>query len=598
MIDHVSRPTCCRVVVDHKLVAVLVLVLLAVFLACKGLSPSPPPSPSSTLNLTTAGENQTTLTSVVPTTASSTTQRSRYPILPAGIDVTPSSTQTIQPAPLGTIPSSYFGLHAVRGAGFPLAVSYGNFRLWDAGPTVQWQGLHVCNSTDANCQSNPQANTSLSTSALDGILANLYSAGVNDVFYTGGRVPAWAQGTANYSLRCNYGRGSCVLPAEMNPDGSCSGANSTCSIWDTFWHLLATHVNSPTFLQTHAHIRYYEPWNEWFEDPVIGGVFSGTEVNASWAEMLRMTEDMRCVIKGVGTIHNYPTAGTSVSCGFYLSTLGWSGADANAVIVAPDSNDGCCTDVMQNFLYCNRSPQNDNGSSSTCTWVPSSNNPANCDSSSCWGSAAVDAISMHFYFNDDQPEQEEAKITHFKSLLSSADAAKPLINGEASSGVQGYRNNIWNDNYSAAAGLVRAHALDWSAGITLFYWYAYNTSGILYNGGLTPQGIAYNTAYQWLVGSTPVKSPFCSQTGTVYTCPLVESNGRAAEIVWDSQYGPGGTTPPSNCSAFAQPKICGSTSYAVPAVYQNGDWVDSGGTAHVYISPVTIGAAPILIEGP
>jgi hypothetical protein len=68
--------------------------------------------------------------------------------------------------------------------------------------------------------------------------------------------------------------------------------------------------------------------------------------------------------------------------------------------------------------------------------------------------------------------------------------------------------------------------------------------------------------------------------------------------VWDSQYGPGGTTPPSNCSAFAQPSICGSTSYTVPAVYQNGDWVDSGGTTHVYVSPVTIGAAPILLEGP
>jgi len=519
------------------------------------------------------------------------------PILSTG-DAAPSLALTKPPAQLDSIPASYFGLHAVRGASFPLAVHYGNFRFWDAGPTVQWQGLHICNSSKASCRLDPRVNTSLSTSALDAILANLYSVGVNDVFYTGGRVPGWAQAAADYSPGCNYGRGTCVLPAEMNLDGSCSGAHSTCSIWDTFWHLLATHVNSSTFLRNHAHIRYYEPWNEWFEDPVIGNVYSGSEVNASWAEMLRMTEDMRCIIKGVGLIHNYPTQGKSASCSSYLSTLGWSAADANAIIVAPDSNDACCNDVMQNLLYCDHSPHNDNGSSSTCTWAPRSNNPENCDSSSCWGSAAVDAIAMHFYFNHNQPEEEALNIAKFKALLNRADAAKPLINGEASSGVQSHGKNIWNDNYSAAAGSIRAYALDWSVGVTQFYWYAYNTSGTLFSAGLTPQGTAYSWAYQLLVGSTPLKSPFCSNTGTVYTCRLIESNGKAAELVWDSKYGPGGSAPPANCTEFAQPTICGNTSYKVPPIYENGRWIDSAGKVHAYVSPVTIGAAPILLEGP
>src|SRR5207253_102253 len=138
------------------------------------------------------------------------------------------SIQPPGPAPSGSPPASYFGIHANSGnITFPLNVPYGNFRFWDAGPTVQWQGLHVCNSTTSNCVSNPQTYTSLSYSAIDTVLASLLSAGVNDVLYTGGRVPSWAQGASSYNPACNYGAGTCVLPLEMNTDGRCSGANQT-----------------------------------------------------------------------------------------------------------------------------------------------------------------------------------------------------------------------------------------------------------------------------------------------------------------------------------------------------------------------------------
>jgi hypothetical protein len=587
----------------------------------------------STLTLTAAGANQATVISIVPTNGFAGNVTISMPLPPVGIDATPpfpltlsagtsqaatftadGSTATgnttfvltgtsgsftataalklsVQPpstARPGSIASSYFGLHTNRGVNFPLAVPYGNFRFWDAGPTVQWQGLHVCNSTTANCQSNPEAYTSLSSSTLDEMLANLRSAGINDVLYTGGRVPSWGQGATSYTPACNYGGGSCVLPLEMNVDGTCSGANSTCSIWDTFWHLLATHVNDPTFLQTHTHIKYWEPWNEWFEDPIIGSG-SSTEVNASWAEMLRMTEDMRCVIKGVGTIHNYPTAGSSTSCSSYLSLFGWSTVDAAAVIVTPDSNDRCCQNVMKNFLYCNSNPYKDlnAGTATSCTWSGGLN----------WGSQAVDAIDLHFYFAADQPEQEAANVVTIEGWLDADDRTKPLINGEGSSGVMNAGRNIWNDLYSVAGSVPRSLALYWSSGVVLNFWYAYSSSGALWNSGLTPAGIAWTISYDWLNGAAPTNTSFCSSTGTLYVCPFTEANGRLAELVWDSQYGPGGTTPPSNCSTASNPTICGSTAYTVPAPY-NGDWVDIQGTVHQYSPTVTVGAVPILLESP
>jgi hypothetical protein len=473
---------------------------------------------------------------------------------------------------------------------FPLAISYGILRFWDTGAPVQWQGLHVCNSTTANCLSNPQANTSLSTATLDAILAGLKGDGVTETLYTGGRVPTWAHGATSYSPACNYGGGTCVLPTEMNADGSCSGANSTCPIWDTFWHLLATHVNDPTFLQTHAHIKYWEPWNEWFEDPVIGSG-SATEVNASWAEMLRMTEDMRCIIKGVGTIHNYPTAGSSASCSSYLATLGWSAIDANALIVTPDSNDECCQNVMKNFLYCNTSPHNDLGVSTSCTWSGGLN----------WGSQAVDVIDFHFYFNVSNPEAEASNIATIEGWLSSADLAKPLINGEGASGASNAGNNIWNDDDSAAGGLIRQLALYWSGGVSINIWYAYSTlpSETLYaNGALTTTGTAWMTAYGWLNGSTPTSTPFCSHVGTLYTCSLQRSNGKLAQLVWDSQYGPHGTASPSNCSFASVPLVCGNTTYSVPSAYQNGTWIDASGASYPFTTSVTVGAVPILLQAP
>jgi hypothetical protein len=141
-------------------------------------------------------------------------------------------------------------------------------------------------------------------------------------------------------------------------------------------------------------------------------------------------------------------------------------------------------------------------------------------------------------------------------------------------------------------GVPRYAALLWSAGVTENFWFEYDTAPGWYcplgdGSSLTPAGIAWNTTYKWLVGATPVNSPFCSAFATLWTCPLTDANGKPKELVWDSQFGPGGTTEPSNCTTASNPLICGDTPYSVPSEYGH-DWVDTEGTVHPFRPTVTV----------
>jgi len=498
-----------------------------------------------------------------------------------------------------TIPRSFFGMHDVgvdlgKMAPFPLLVHYGSYRFWDT--PVQWQTVHICNSNPANCLSDPVANTGLGdTSVMDLVLANLYSDGITDnVMYSSGRVPGWAQGSAAHpGQNCIYGANSCILPDQMNADGSCSGSaggnGGLCTVVDTWYQLVATYVNRPSYLTNHAHIKYWDPWNEANVDPAINSGFGevNEEVNATWAQLLRLTEDMRCIIKGSGTIHNYPTAGNSAPCSTYLAAYGWSAIDPTALITNPSiSYPSGDTSILYNFLYCNDSPKQDLVTSTSCTWSKGLN----------WGGEAVDAINVHAYWTTDQPETMRLNIATIESTLMAREQAKPFVSGEGSGGDPN-PPGIWTDNYSRAGGIVRERALLWSQGVSAAWYYSYNGLwGIIADGALQMEGIAWNTAYSWLNGFTPSNNPMCSNNGTVYTCPGTLANGQLAQLTWDSQFGPGGTTAPANCMTDAQnPIICGTTQYAVPSAY-SGNWISADGVEHPYASVITIGAVPVLLE--
>jgi hypothetical protein len=472
------------------------------------------------------------------------------------------------------IPKSYWGIHTNQPTSFPVQVPYGQWRGWDTG--AQWQNMSKCPGSSSKCQSNPSQST-VEWGRFDTYMADLKQAGVDDVFYTLNRTPQWATPQPN-DTNCNYGTGSCWPPVDLNPDGSGSDA-----IWKDWVTRIATRVNDPGYRKSHAHIKYWEPWNEWFVNANFGW---GPRVQAhlTYAAMLRLTEDLRCTITGKGTIHNFPKAGQETPCSA-------KAIDPDALISTPSDSPDCCQVLMQNFLYCNNHEHlNDMGGDSTCTW-----NGKN------WGSDAVDLINFHFYTHSVQqgpPETIIPKVNKIRSWLNDTDRAKPLINSEGSSGILNGPNTLWNDDYSRMGLIPRFYALYWSVGISMNVWFAYDMSAALWTpgGDLTPAGKSWTTAYNWLEGSTPTTTPFCTNRGTLYTCSLRKANGQVAQLVWEARHGPGGSRGPADCTAAAAPTICGDATYNVPAQYGQ-DWVDVTGAVHPFQKTVTIGAVPILLEG-
>jgi len=475
------------------------------------------------------------------------------------------------------IPKSFWGLHVNHPDSYPVKVPYGEWRGWDAG--VQWQNVSKCPGPSSLCQRDP-ARSTVDWRRLDATLENLKQAGVDDVLYTLNRTPQWATPEPNDS-NCDYGSGECWPPLGVNFDGSGSNA-----IWKDWVSRIANHVNDPKFRKNHAHIRYWEPWNEWFDNSYFGW---GPKVGAhlTYAQMLRLTEDLRCVVTGKGTIHNYPRAGDATACSA-------KPIDPSALISTPSDSPDCCQYAMQNFLYCNFTKNNrlnDLGDRSTCNWGDGKN----------WGSQAIDLINFHFYSHsrgDGPPEAVIGKMESIRNFLNQSDRAKPIINGEGSSGVPHLGNTLWNDDYSLMGLIPRFFALYWSEGIAMNFWFAYDISAALWSGTeLTPMGKAWVTTYNWLEGATPTTSPFCTSHGTLYTCSMRKANGQVAQLVWDARHGPGGSAGPADCSRATDPIICGDVSYNVPAQYSQ-DWLDITGAVHSFRKTVVVGAVPILVEGP
>jgi hypothetical protein len=504
-------------------------------------------------------------------------------LLLAGCAGISSRSQVQNPVNKSGIPASFWGLIINKLGSYPLQVPYGQFRSWDS-VGGQWPNIEICQAASGN-----PGDPCFDWASFDTQMENLHAAGVNDVMYTLSRSPQWAvdmasDPTGQQGTDCDYyianspdsGRtpGQCLPPVDLNADGS--GADLMWKNWVT---AIAARVNDPAYLQTHAHIKYWEPWNEWYRSSVVlpGYVDTrGMSFEGTYAQMVRLTEDLRCVITGTGTIHNYPSAGSSTACSA-------TAIDTNALIVAPDgaADKPNVLDVTQNFLYC----------SGTGTHAPASG--SNCNTGSA-GSQAIDIINFHLPAGTITPETVAGTyIPNARAILQSADQHKPMMNGEGSWNIPSRAGNLWSDPYAQAGFVPRFFALYWSAGLTFNMWYSYDTTdGELYDSSAgklnQPAAAAWKLTYNLLVGGQPTNQPFCSNHGTVYTCDLTEASGTAAELVWDAQYG-------QNCTQMANPTLCGSTQYTVPAQF-NKDWLDITGAVHAATATVTIGANPIILE--
>jgi hypothetical protein len=449
-------------------------------------------------------------------------------------------------------PSPMFGFTetGTSAGNFP-TVSYGMQRLWDS-PPLQWPSIETA------------ANT-FTFGGLDTMLAQDYSNGVTEVLYTLARTPPWITSQPT-DTTCNYqtpaaggGNGECFAPSDLNADGS--GTNATWKAWIT---KIAQHANGQDgnagYLTNHAHIRYWEIWNE----PDAGVYWSG-----SFAQLARLTEDANCIITGRGVIHSNGD-GSAVACAATAIDPG-----ARIVMSSGHATSAAVLTYAQNQLYCNNT-----------AGIPSYElpcpNPANAIAT------AVDILNYHLKPGNSTgnncpaptactPETAMAVyMSGIRGTLQAAELAKPIWDGEMSYSIAGF-TTPYSDTDMAASFMPRMYLTMWSLGISGSAFYSWDSLKA------EPAAVqtSYQQAYNWLAGAT-LTSP-CAASGTVYQCGIAK-NGVPYGIIWDSS---------QSCSGGS----CTTGNQSVSSQWGHYQDMTTGSTpAAIAGSSVAVGIKPVVLS--
>jgi hypothetical protein len=256
----------------------------------------------------------------------------------------------------------------------------------------------------------------------------------------------------------------------------------------------------------------------------------------------------------------------------------WTGTDAQLVRMAQDAY-GIIHRLDLGALVTTPTPVNAGAGQSISGWLPGY--------IAAGGGAYADIVSFHGYENPalgNNAESILSTIATVKSLLNSTLLTKPLWDTE---GAWTADINLPDPDMQAAF-VARMYLLQWSAGVSRFYWFQYGNqmTGTLWtSSGLTEAGTAYGQISNWIVGN--VMLPCSNISGTTWTCVLTQiGSGQAAGLVmWDTS---------QSCSAGN----CGTVPVTIPAgVY--GWYTHVDGTTNLIGSGVTtvqVGAKPILLS--
>ena len=455
-----------------------------------------------------------------------------------------SLTLTVAAGASGPVPlPNYFGFSEsdTNGGGWP-SVSYQMQRFWDS-PPLQWPSINTASGV-------------FDFTSLDSDLALAYSQGATLGMYTLARTPPWAtsdptDATCNYTTGIGGGLGECDAPYDLNSDGS--GTNATWKAWIT---AIATHVNSPGYTATHAHIKYWEIWNE----PDTKAFWAG-----SIAQLARLTEDANCIITGRGVIHQSGN-GTATPC---TATP----IDPTAQIVMASAHaKGAALQYGQNELYCNDSPE---------TYQLPCPNPPNAIAT------AVDIINFHMKPGNESgnncpaptpctPESAmQMYVSNIRGMLQPAELLKPLWDGEAQYSTTGFSGDYLTDTDLAASFMPRFYLINWSLNISGMAWYSASSQA-----EPVEAQTSYQQTYNWLSGAS-LTTP-CAATGTVWSCGLSIS-GRPYLVMWDTSQ----TCANGSCTTANQPVSSEWTQYQDMTTASTPITI-SGGVVPVGIKPVLL----------
>ena len=191
------------------------------------------------------------------------------------------------------------------------------------------------------------------------------------------------------------------------------------------------------------------------------------------------------------------------------------------------------------------------------------------------GKDAVDVISFHGYWSS-RAEDIHTLIGNYRQVMErNGVGSMPLWDTEAS--WAGFGKPITDPGLRAAF-LAKYYLLQWSDGVTRFFWYAYdggNIWGGLWNSsqGLHRDGIAYGQVYRWMTGATQT-APCSADAQATWSCKYARTGGYQAEAIWNSR-----------------------TDVAVPVPPGMTEYRDlAGGVQAVGSAPVRVGTEPILFE--
>jgi hypothetical protein len=191
------------------------------------------------------------------------------------------------------------------------------------------------------------------------------------------------------------------------------------------------------------------------------------------------------------------------------------------------------------------------------------------------GGRWVDAIGFHFYVGKDgQPEAMVPLIETVKRTMEAHGAgSKPLWDTEA-----GWLGADPFALATQAAYPARAYILQWAAGVSRFYWFAWEIHTPIAlvgrdNGTLTAAGTALATLQTWMTGA--VLTRCAAGNGGVWTCDLTRG-ATTSHLAWSAH---------------------GDTTLHIPKAWQAHEVSTfDGRSSKADSDSVSIGEQPVLIQ--
>jgi hypothetical protein len=439
----------------------------------------------------------------------------------------------------GATAAPVFGMTVNNTRNYP-ALGYGTQRIWDS-PPFQWATLQ--NGPCADVRTCAGAYDATNLQRFDDYLAQLKTNGVGDVWYTMARTPHFVTSAPN-DTNCNYGGdgqgglGQCDRPSDLAADGS--GTNHTFRKWYAFF---ALRNNDSTYRQTHAHIRYWEPWNEPDTAAFWG---NGSGGPGGYDPLIRLMQDAECLI--VGKVGTGTITKTGETCAQVQASVGLSAPiDPTAIVVSPSYHAKAASlSQYQNFLYCNNAPRTsctsgDAGARSMMAFnlhmKPGAECVADASQENCTTASALEPAYAGY-------------IKSFEGILKKSEldafhaGSVPLFDGEASYAPRGFQAPF-DDHDLAASFIPRFFLYGRSLGVSGNQWYTWDSIG-----GNSKVITAWNTLRDAWRGAK-LSAP-CTSDGTVYQCGFTR-NGASYLVLWDiSHKCSGGTcaTSPQHVSGW------------------------------------------------